>query len=267
SGLAVAAPSIANIALAQAQAGPKLTQILRKDLEGQGEGVQETVVSIVEFPPGAPAPWHMHPRAPEPLHVIQGHLTGEIEGKGSPAAKGGGRRDHPRRTGPSRAQRERERQRQGAGRPQPRCKGQTADRGREEITAGVEASEVAISAAPGDDADGSVSMTAGIMCLDSRRLPPHDREPRAGGSMSQTRFINPQALGRPPGYTHVVEVTAPGRIVYIAGQLGVDRDGKIGDFQRQAVQTFENLKTALAAVGAEFRHVVKLNNYLVDRAH
>ena len=86
--------------------------------------------------------------------------------------------------------------------------------------------------------------------------------------MSQTRFINPQALGRPPGYTHVVEVTAPGRIVYIAGQLGVDRDGKVvGDFRRQAVQTFENLKTALAAVGAQFRHVVKLNNYLVDRGH
>jgi len=86
--------------------------------------------------------------------------------------------------------------------------------------------------------------------------------------MSQTRFINPQALGRPPGYTHVVQVTAPARVVYIAGQLGVDRDGKVvGDFRRQAAQTFENLKTALAAVGAEFRHVVKLNNYLVDRAH
>jgi len=86
--------------------------------------------------------------------------------------------------------------------------------------------------------------------------------------MSQTRFINPQALSRPPGYSHVVEVTAPGRIVYIAGQLGVDRDGKVvGDFRRQAVQTFENLKTALAVVGAQFRHVVKLNNYLVDRAH
>src|SRR5262244_1849137 len=86
--------------------------------------------------------------------------------------------------------------------------------------------------------------------------------------MSQTRFINPQALGRPPGYTHVVEVTAPGRTVYIAGQLGVDRDGKVvGDFRQQAVQTFENLKNALAAVGAEFRDVVKFNNYLVDRAH
>ena len=66
--------------------------------------------------------------------------------------------------------------------------------------------------------------------------------------MSQTRFINPPALRRPPGYTHVVEVTAPARIVYIAGQLGVDGDDKVvGDFRRQAVQTFENLKTALAA--------------------
>ena len=86
--------------------------------------------------------------------------------------------------------------------------------------------------------------------------------------MSQTRFINPPALRRPPGYTHVVEVTAPARIVYIAGQLGVDGDDKVvGDFRRQTVQTFENLKTALAAVGAQFRHVVKFNNYLVDRAH
>ena len=83
--------------------------------------------------------------------------------------------------------------------------------------------------------------------------------------MTQTRFINPPGLSKPPGYTHVVEATAPARLVYIAGQLGVDSDGKVnGDFHLQAVQTFENLKTALAAVGAEFRHVVKLNNYLVD---
>jgi enamine deaminase RidA (YjgF/YER057c/UK114 family) len=86
--------------------------------------------------------------------------------------------------------------------------------------------------------------------------------------MSQTRFINPPTLGKPPGYTHVVEVTAPARIVYIAGQLGIGRDGKVaGDIRAQAVQAFENLQTALAAVGGEFRHVVKFNNYLVDRAH
>lgn len=82
---------------------------------------------------------------------------------------------------------------------------------------------------------------------------------------SKTRFINPAALSKPPGYTHVVEATAPARIVYIAGQLGVGLDGQVvGDFRAQAVQTFENLKAALASVGGRFEHVVKLNNYFTN---
>jgi enamine deaminase RidA (YjgF/YER057c/UK114 family) len=82
---------------------------------------------------------------------------------------------------------------------------------------------------------------------------------------SNLRFMNPEAIAKPGGYSHVVEVTGPGRIVYIAGQLGVKPDGKIaGDFRAQVVQAFENLKAALAAVGATFNDVVKLNNYLVD---
>jgi quercetin dioxygenase-like cupin family protein len=89
SGMGIVAPSIVNIALAQAQAGPKPTQILRNDLEGQNHVVQETVVSIVEFPPGAAAPWHIHPGAQELLHVIEGSLTVEIEGKGSTLLKAG----------------------------------------------------------------------------------------------------------------------------------------------------------------------------------
>jgi enamine deaminase RidA (YjgF/YER057c/UK114 family) len=94
------------------------------------------------------------------------------------------------------------------------------------------------------------------------RVPAIDRRTNA---VSQTRFLNPTTLGKPPGYTHVVEVTAPARIVYIAGQLGIDKEGKLSsNFRQQAVQTFENLKNALAAVGGQFQHVVKLNNYFVD---
>jgi enamine deaminase RidA (YjgF/YER057c/UK114 family) len=85
------------------------------------------------------------------------------------------------------------------------------------------------------------------------------------------RFHNPPTIGRPSGYTHVVEATSPGRIVYIAGQLGLDINNNIvgaaGDFRAQAEQTFINLKNALAAAGAGFEHVVKLNNYLIDIAH
>ena len=82
------------------------------------------------------------------------------------------------------------------------------------------------------------------------------------------RFINPDTLAKPPSYTHVVEVTAPGRLVYISGQLGTDREGHVvgggGDFRAQAVQVFDNLKAALAAVGASFKDVVKVNSYLAD---
>ena len=82
---------------------------------------------------------------------------------------------------------------------------------------------------------------------------------------SNLRFMNPSAIAKPGGYSHVVEATGPGRIVYIAGQLGLKPDGNIaGDFRAQATQAFENLKAALAAVGATFNDVVKLNNYLVD---
>jgi enamine deaminase RidA (YjgF/YER057c/UK114 family) len=86
--------------------------------------------------------------------------------------------------------------------------------------------------------------------------------------MSNLRFINPPTIVKPPSYTQVVEITGPARIVYIAGQLGIDAAGKPagapGDFRAQATQAFENLKAALAAVGAGFEHIVKLNNYLVD---
>jgi enamine deaminase RidA (YjgF/YER057c/UK114 family) len=82
------------------------------------------------------------------------------------------------------------------------------------------------------------------------------------------RFSNPATMEKPPGYSHVVEVRGDARIVFFAGQLGVDTNGKFagapGDFTAQTEQAFENLKAALAAVGAEFRHLVKINNYLVD---
>ncbi len=82
---------------------------------------------------------------------------------------------------------------------------------------------------------------------------------------SNPQFINPDTIAKPPGYTHVVEVTGPGRTIYIAGQLGFDVSGKLaGDFRAQTRQAFENLKAALAAVGAGVADVVKINNYIVD---
>src|SRR5439155_20265735 len=80
--IVVTAPLMSKVAWAQGQAGPQLIQILRKDLESQGQVVQETVVSVIDFGPGTAAPWHMHPGAQELLHVIEGSLVVEIEGSG-----------------------------------------------------------------------------------------------------------------------------------------------------------------------------------------
>jgi enamine deaminase RidA (YjgF/YER057c/UK114 family) len=87
--------------------------------------------------------------------------------------------------------------------------------------------------------------------------------------VANIRFINPDALTKPPTYTQVVEVTGPGRTVFIAGQLATGPDGNLvsRDFRAQAVQVFENLKAALAAVGATFKDVVKINSYMADIAH
>jgi enamine deaminase RidA (YjgF/YER057c/UK114 family) len=79
---------------------------------------------------------------------------------------------------------------------------------------------------------------------------------------SNLRFSNPPGMSNPPGYSHVIEVTGPHRVVYFAGQTGADATGKVAaDFRAQAVQVFENIKIALASVGAGFEHIVKMTAY------
>jgi enamine deaminase RidA (YjgF/YER057c/UK114 family) len=85
----------------------------------------------------------------------------------------------------------------------------------------------------------------------------------------QVRYLNPPTLSVPTGYSHVAEVSG-GRTIYIAGQVAFDNSGKVvgkGDFAAQATQVFENLKLALAAVGATFENVVKVNTYVTDMSH
>jgi enamine deaminase RidA (YjgF/YER057c/UK114 family) len=88
---------------------------------------------------------------------------------------------------------------------------------------------------------------------------------------ANVRFSNPKTMAKPPGYTYVVEATGPNRLIFIAGQLGLDIDNKLvggpGDFRAQAFKAFDNLRLALADAGATFKDVVKLNNYLTDMSH
>jgi 2-iminobutanoate/2-iminopropanoate deaminase len=83
----------------------------------------------------------------------------------------------------------------------------------------------------------------------------------------QVQFKNPAELSKPNGYTHVVIVNR-GKLIFISGQVGMDKDGKIsGDFAEQARQVFANLQAALSAAGAKPSNLVKLNYYVVGLNH
>jgi enamine deaminase RidA (YjgF/YER057c/UK114 family) len=80
------------------------------------------------------------------------------------------------------------------------------------------------------------------------------------------RRINPPELGDPPGYSQIVDVSAS-RLVFIAGQTALDRDGNVvgkDDFASQAEQVFENLGIALRASGCSAANLVKLTVFLTD---
>ena len=91
-------------------------------------------------------------------------------------------------------------------------------------------------------------------------------------AMAQTRQpnikrINPPTLSKPTGYTHVIEVSGAVKTIYISGQIAYDAAGNVvgaGDMKAQAEQVFKNLETALAAAGAKFSDVVKMNSYITD---
>jgi enamine deaminase RidA (YjgF/YER057c/UK114 family) len=78
----------------------------------------------------------------------------------------------------------------------------------------------------------------------------------------------PEALlppGWPPPKGYANGMAASGRIVVTGGMIGWDEKEALADgFLAQARQALLNLRAVLAAGGAEPRHLLRLNWYVVD---
>jgi enamine deaminase RidA (YjgF/YER057c/UK114 family) len=86
------------------------------------------------------------------------------------------------------------------------------------------------------------------------------------GSAERTSFVNPPGLGKPAGYTHVVDVAA-GRTIYVAGQIARDATGNLvggRDMRAQTEQVFRNIQAALESRGATLADIVQLTAYVRD---
>jgi enamine deaminase RidA (YjgF/YER057c/UK114 family) len=77
--------------------------------------------------------------------------------------------------------------------------------------------------------------------------------------------INPAGLARPSGFSHAIKAPA-GQMIFLAGQIGMDRDGKVavGGVVPQFEQALANLLTALAAAGGQPSDLASLTIYLTD---
>jgi enamine deaminase RidA (YjgF/YER057c/UK114 family) len=88
--------------------------------------------------------------------------------------------------------------------------------------------------------------------------------PGTGGG---TQFLSPRGLTKPAGYTQVVVVAQPSKLIYVSGQTSRNASGELvgkGDLRAQVTQVMENLKSALTAAGATMADIVKLNYYVVN---
>jgi enamine deaminase RidA (YjgF/YER057c/UK114 family) len=78
--------------------------------------------------------------------------------------------------------------------------------------------------------------------------------------------VNAPELAKPHGYSYAV-VSSGSRMVHLSGQVSVDSENNLvgeSDLATQARQAMLNFAAAVRATGADLRHVVKLNLYVVD---
>ncbi len=79
------------------------------------------------------------------------------------------------------------------------------------------------------------------------------------------QILQPPGWRRPGGYSN--GVAAEGRLVFVAGLVGWDENGKFqsDDFIVQTAQALNNTVAVLAEAGAGPEHVTRMTWYITDR--
>jgi enamine deaminase RidA (YjgF/YER057c/UK114 family) len=85
--------------------------------------------------------------------------------------------------------------------------------------------------------------------------------------MMKMSMINPEAMAAPRGYNNGVLVEGSAQLLFVAGQIGWDRLGRIvsDDFLDQFAQALENVLAVVVAAGGEATSVTCLRIYVTDK--
>jgi len=87
--------------------------------------------------------------------------------------------------------------------------------------------------------------------------------------MAKISRISPEGIHKPfASYSHVVTAEGAQKLVFCAGQVAADPDGKVlppDDFEAQTTMVMQNLTNALAAGGAKLSDVTKITIYICNQ--
>jgi enamine deaminase RidA (YjgF/YER057c/UK114 family) len=86
-------------------------------------------------------------------------------------------------------------------------------------------------------------------------------------STDRNKILHPAAWSPPIGYSNGI-VAAPGRIVFVAGQIGWNAAQRFEtlDLAAQFAQALENIVAVLAEAGAGPEHICRMTAYCTDKA-
>jgi 2-iminobutanoate/2-iminopropanoate deaminase len=78
------------------------------------------------------------------------------------------------------------------------------------------------------------------------------------------KTYNPASVPTPAGaYSQGAEMPAGARVLYLAGQVGMDKDGHSpADIKGQAELVWKNISAVLAEAGMGIADIVKINHFL-----
>jgi enamine deaminase RidA (YjgF/YER057c/UK114 family) len=83
----------------------------------------------------------------------------------------------------------------------------------------------------------------------------------------ERRIINPWNWQAEQGWSWAIETSGAQRVLYCAGQVSMDGDGKllhVGDMRAQINQALDNLEIVLSKAGYHLSDVVRIDYYTTD---
>ena len=78
------------------------------------------------------------------------------------------------------------------------------------------------------------------------------------------RIVNPKSLGEPKGWNHGLLAPAKGRVLFIAGQIGIEPDMEAPTFVEQFDTALSNVLAVVRAAGGLPEHIGRMTVYITD---